>query len=119
MSIRSSQNIDDFIFSMINHSKLRDWHRDNSIRIKTLSDKIIKLRKEHFVHEGEKDKEVVKMQPGKQVLVAPAEMNGDEIIKDAVYQDGPLEPVCIEGKTREEFDKKHNALLDEMNIMQY
>lgn len=140
MEIRSPQSIDDFIFSILLNSKLRDWHRDNQVRLRTLTDRIAKLRKEYFVYEtienekGEKI-EQVKLTEAKTIPAIPAhyekkiikkagwfskEVSEQVLVEKAVPEKTIRpEPILLEGKTREEFNEKHKAILDEENEMVY
>ena len=67
-------------------SKLRQFDNSNGIRIHSLIKKLNKIENEYFVHENDRVK-----------------YEGEQ---------GKEQPVLLEGKTREDFDKTINQILD-------
>lgn len=135
LSIRNSNTIDDFIFSILNHSKLKNWHSDNNVRLRTLTDKIQKLRKEYFVFETieGKEEEQLKMFTPDPIPAVSAKYETKIISKNFLWKKGITEqilispeipaktfeerPVCNEGKTLEKYNEKYNTLMEEQNTM--
>ncbi len=137
MQLRNGETMDDFMLSMLLNSKLRDWHRDNAIRLRTLSERINKLRKEHFVFEvpeGQKD-EVMKMETKPSIPAVPAKYERKIIAHKGLFekwfakevseqvevspaipeQNFQPEPVCLEGKTIAGYNEEYNKILEEEN----
>ncbi len=138
MQLRNGETMDDFMLSMLLNSKLREWHKDNAIRLRALSEKINKLRKEHFVFEvpeGQKD-EVMKMETKPTIPAVPAKYDTKTIVlrsflgtglfketKEEQVEVSPAipeqnfqpEPVCLEGKTIAGYNEEYNKILEEEN----
>jgi hypothetical protein len=76
-------------------SKIRQFYSDFGIRIETLTAKIETLQHEYFEFEKVEDKDG-KAQPDKIVLIG---------------QGNDSKPVCLEGKTEEDFRKVYFDLL--------
>lgn len=80
------QSMNGSIHHIFNRSKIKEFYNDNGIRIDTMFKKLKEIQTEYFVIENE------------------------QIKKEGEGKDA--KPVVQEGKTREEFDKKFNELMD-------